>query len=571
MLQVFRIFFGAEGTKPWLVLSCLLLGGLLEAVGIGTVLPLAGVLLGNSGGAPTLFENAARSALASVNLSPTIGTLLLLILLVMLMRSLLLFGAMTYAGISASRLTILLRRRLLQAIFKARWSYYASKSTGAVANALGNDATRAGDAYLNAAASTTTFAHVIGYVAVALFINWRVALLAMAAGLALVAITYRLVVLSKKSGFKQVDRTSAIAEETADMLQNIKPLRSMNRHAALLTNLGTLLKRLKRALFTRNLAKYALIYGNDALVVSLVCLMGWLALSFAGVAVPQLLVLGLLFFQLVNYVTKYLKQLQNAVEFQGSYARLMEFIREADENKEVISGSKSPVPASDCGFEGVTFSHGRHKVLENVTLAIPARKITVIQGPSGAGKTTLIDLLIGFHRPQAGTIHAGANRLDDLDLEAWRKSIGYVPQELSLFHDTVKTNITLLEEDITDEMVAEATRLAEVDSFLAQLPNGLETDVGELGGKLSGGQRQRISLARALVRRPDILILDEVTSALDPATEAGIVANIAALRGRFTIIAITHRPAWTKIADRLYSLKGGRIAEVRKNGYQKKK
>jgi ATP-binding cassette subfamily C protein len=214
----------------------------------------------------------------------------------------------------------------------------------------------------------------------------------------------------------------------------------------------------------------------------------------------------------------------------------------------------------------VTFSHGRHKVLENATLTIPARKITVIQGPSGAGKTTLIDLLIGFHRPQAGAIHVGNDRLDEIDLQAWRKSIGYVPQELSLFHDTVKTNITLLEEDITDEMIAEATRLAEVDSFLAQLPNGLETDVGELGGKLSGGQRQRISLARALVRRPDILILDEVTSALDPATEAGIVENIAALRGRFTIIAITHRPAWTKIADRLYSLKGGRIAEARRNG-----
>jgi ATP-binding cassette, subfamily C, bacterial len=566
MLRILRIFFNAEGTKPWLVLPCLLLGGLLEAVGIGTVLPLAGVLLGNNGGEPTFFETAARNALASVNLSPTVSTLLLFIFLVMLMRSLLLFGAMTYAGISAARLTILLRRRLLQAIFKARWSYYAGKSSGSVANTLGNDATRAGDAYLNSASSTTTFAHVMGYTAVAFVINWRIALLAMAGGLLLVAATYRLIVLSRKSGFKQVDRTSAIAEETTDMLQNIKPLRSMNRHAALLVNLGTLLKRLKRALFTRNLAKYALTYGNDVLLVSLVCLMGWLALGYAGLPVAQVMVLGVLFFQLVNYVTKFLKLLQSAVEFQGSYTRLLEFIGEAEQNMEELPGSKLPVPASDCRFESVTFSHGRHKVLENVTLTIPARKITVIQGPSGAGKTTLIDLLIGFHRPQGGAIHVGDDRLDEIDLLAWRKSIGYVPQELSLFHDSVKTNITLLEDDITDEMIAEATRLAEVDSFLAQLPNGLETDVGELGGKLSGGQRQRISLARALVRRPDILILDEVTSALDPATEAGIVDNIAALRGRFTIIAITHRPAWTKIADRLYSLKGGRIAEARRNG-----
>jgi ATP-binding cassette subfamily C protein len=566
MLKILRIFFSAEGTKPWLVLPCLLLGGLLEAVGIGTVLPLAGVLLGNTGGEPTLFETAARNALASVNLLPTVGTLLLLIFLVMLTRSLLLFGAMTYAGISAARLTVLLRRRLLQAIFKARWSYYASKSSGSVANALGNDATRAGDAYLNSATSTTTFAHVIGYTVIAFIINWRIALLAMAGGLLLVAATYRLLVLSRKSGFKQVDRTSAIAEETTDMLQNIKPLRSMNRHAALLVNLGTLLKRLKRALFTRNVSKYALAYGNDVLLVLLVCLVGWLALGYAGLPVAEVMVLGLLFFQLITYITKFLKLLQSAMEFQGSYTRLLEFIAEAEQNMEEIPGTKLPVPASDCRFEAVTFSHGRHKVLDNVSLTIPARKITVIQGPSGAGKTTLIDLLIGFHRPQDGNIHVGDDRLDEIDLQAWRKSIGYVPQELSLFHDTVKTNITLLEDDITEEMIAEATRLAEVDSFLAQLPHGLETDVGELGGKLSGGQRQRISLARALVRRPDILILDEVTSALDPATEAEIVENIAALRGRFTIIAITHRPAWTKIADRLYSLKGGRIAAARRNG-----
>jgi ATP-binding cassette, subfamily C, bacterial len=167
-------------------------------------------------------------------------------------------------------------------------------------------------------------------------------------------------------------------------------------------------------------------------------------------------------------------------------------------------------------------------------------------------------LLIGFHRPQSGHIKIGTTDLADINLQAWRSSIGYVPQELSLFHDTVTANITLYDENISGAAVNESIQLSGVADFLDKLPNGLDTDVGEFGGKLSGGQRQRISLARALATNPKVLILDEVTSALDPDTEAAIVKNIAELRGRYTIIAITHRPAWTRIADRLYTLKDGK-------------
>jgi ATP-binding cassette, subfamily C, bacterial len=193
-----------------------------------------------------------------------------------------------------------------------------------------------------------------------------------------------------------------------------------------------------------------------------------------------------------------------------------------------------------------------------LSMDIPAQAVTVIQGASGAGKTTLLDLLVGFHRPQSGMIMIGNTDLSEIDLKQWRGMIGYVPQELALFHDTVAANISLFDETVKPEAVRAAADLAGVTAFLDKLPNGLETDVGEFGGKLSGGQRQRISLARALVKNPKLLILDEVTSALDPETEDAIVANIADLRGRYTIIAITHRPAWTRIADRLYVLNDGK-------------
>ncbi len=118
------------------------------------------------------------------------------------------------------------------------------------------------------------------------------------------------------------------------------------------------------------------------------------------------------------------------------------------------------------------------------------------------------------------------------------------------------------DESIPDAQIVEALTLAGAGEFLANLPKGLDTDVGEMGGKLSGGQRQRISLARALVTKPKVLILDEVNSALDGRTEADIVNNIASLRGLYTIIAITHRPAWTDIADRLYQVAGGRVTRL---------
>jgi ATP-binding cassette, subfamily C, bacterial len=260
----------------------------------------------------------------------------------------------------------------------------------------------------------------------------------------------------------------------------------------------------------------------------------------------------------VSYASKLQKQIQLAVQYEGAYVSVSDALAKAEASREDASGSIEPDANAALHFENVDFSHAETAVLKTLNLEIPAQAITVIQGASGAGKTTLLDLLVGLLRPQAGTVRLGNTDLMDIDAQKWRKLIGYVPQELALFHDTIRANITLYDETISKEAIAESLSLSGVAAFVSQMPKGLDTDVGEFGGKLSGGQRQRISLARALVTRPKVLILDEVTSALDPETEDAIVSNIAELRGRYTIIAITHRPAWTRIADRLYTLENGK-------------
>ena len=562
MRQIFKIFFSAEDTKPWLVLLCLLLGGIAEAVGIGSLLPVASTLLGSENPDPSAFEKLVRGTIESLGISLTFANLLMLLVCIMVLRSILLFVAMTYAGISGARVTINLRRKLIKSLFDAKWSFYAGQSGGRVANAISNDATRAGDAYNLSATAAAMSLQIIAYAVVAFLINWRVALAGIAGGLLIATLSSGLVRVSKKSGYKQADRVATLTSDMVDMLQNIKALKSMNRYDSLINNLSVLLKKLKRTLFTQYFARYGLTYGNDILVSLLIGLGAYLAHTYAKVSLPELMVFGILFFQVIAYVAKLLKQIQLAAQVEGAHTRISELIASAASHKEAVTGGKTPDLGKGCHFQAVSFSHADKPTLVDVSLDIPANRITVLQGPSGAGKTTIIDLLVGFHLPKSGKIFVGKDLLSTVSLADWRSMIGYVPQELALFHDTVKANITLYDETISDSDVETAVTLSGVAAFLDILPQGINTDVGEYGSKLSGGQRQRISLARALVRNPKILILDEVTSALDPDTEASIVANIAALRGRFTIIAITHRPAWTKIADRLYHLDRGRIKSL---------
>ena len=210
----------------------------------------------------------------------------------------------------------------------------------------------------------------------------------------------------------------------------------------------------------------------------------------------------------------------------------------------------------------MTFSHGQVPVLDRVDLEIPIGEITVLTGPSGAGKTTIADLVLGIYRPNEGRITIDGAPLDEIELHSWRRLIGYEAQDASLFHDSVFANIQLGDSSITVEAAEEALRLAQAWDFLSQRPEGIYTITGETGLRLSGGQRKRISLARAIVRHPRLLILDEVTGGLDPKNEARICQTIQHLKRDMAVLAITHRPAFVEIADNVYELVDGKLRRI---------
>ena len=563
MKQVLRIFLRAEGTHPLLVLFSLLLAALCEAVGISTLLPAVTLIAGTEGDGPkTSVDIYITKAFAWAGILPTLGNLIVLIVAAIVLKSLISFGALTYAGMSAAKVSVDLRRKLLDGVFGANWRFYSDQHGGNFANAVSNDATRAGDAYLNAAQFCALGVQAVIFLAVSLAVNWRLSLIGLAAGATIALTLNGLIRMTKKAGYKQTDRTRQLTVLVVDLLANIKPLKTMHRYADMKGSLTETMRRLQRTLYVREWSKQALVQGSDAMTAIAIGAVLYVSNALWQIPLPQLVVGGVIFMRVIQNVAKLQRLMQQMVQVESAYERLSELITTAEENREVHAGTKEPQVRAACRFIGVSFSYDDTPVLKMVNMEIPTGGITVLQGPSGAGKTTIIDLLIGLHQPSSGRIFIGDDPLEDLDIVKFRRRIGYVPQELTLLHSTVRENITLGDRTIDDARVKAALDLAGAAAFIDSLPHGLDTDVGETGGKLSGGQRQRISLARALVTNPDILILDEVTSALDPRTEAEIVSNIAELQKRYTIIVITHREAWASIADRLYDVCDGEVSEV---------
>jgi ATP-binding cassette subfamily C protein len=562
MRQFFKIFFKTEDTNPYAILACLLLAGLAEIASISTLLPAVTAIAGGDHTNSSALNEVVRQYVAKLGVEPSLLNLILIVSALLVLRSALSFAALTYAGLATARVAAGLRRRLLLAVMDARWSFYTGQRAGTMASAVSNDATRAANAYFMIASTLAFAIQSICYAAVALLIDWRIAAVGLAIGLAIAAAMNSLVKVAKRAGYKQTDRTADITVLVVDLLANIKPLKSMQRYHHIMETAAATLQRLRRSLVTMEMARQGLIQGSDALIAVIAGLGAYAVHAILRTPIAELFVSGVVFFQVVSLTSKMQRHFQESKLLEGAYVRVQELIELATAARETGTGSSIPDIGAGCRFEQVNFSHAEAPVIRNASLFIPAREITVLQGPSGSGKTTLIDLLIGLHKVDGGRILIGRTPIDDIDMAAWRHRIGYVPQELTLLHASIRDNIALGDPAVTDSAIMEALRQAGAVDFVAQLPNGLDSDVGEMGGRLSGGQRQRISLARALVTNPAILILDEVTSSLDPKTESEIVTNIAELRGRYTIVAITHRPGWTRIADRLYKVAHGRVTEI---------
>ena len=249
---------------------------------------------------------------------------------------------------------------------------------------------------------------------------------------------------------------------------------------------------------------------------------------------------------------------QSSIDMEAMYALLDEQPDIADKPSAIaLNVSQGAVQ-----FDHVAFVHdGRHAGLSDVSFTIPTGKTVAIVGPSGSGKSTIVRLLFRFYDPQAGAVRIDGQDLRDVTQESVRAAIGLVPQDVVLFNDTLAYNIAYGRPDATQEEIAEAAKMARLEGLIAAAPMGLQTKVGERGLKLSGGERQRVGIARALLKNPPILVLDEATSSLDSVTEAEVREALEdAAKGRTTLV-VAHRLSTVADADEIIVLADGKVAE----------
>jgi ABC-type multidrug transport system fused ATPase/permease subunit len=242
-----------------------------------------------------------------------------------------------------------------------------------------------------------------------------------------------------------------------------------------------------------------------------------------------------------------------------AFLKACENAREVDGSK-VLESFSGGIDLQDVSF---SYTSGGPEVLKNLNFTVPRGHMVAIVGSSGSGKSTIVNLIARLYRPNSGRILIDGEDLNSLSVNSWWRRLGVVTQDIVMTNDTISANLCFgLEKEPPIDQIRAAARLAAVDDWIASLPEGYGTVLGDRGSRLSGGQRQRLALARAFLRDPEVIILDEATSALDTLTERTIQKQLMALARRKTIIAIAHRLSTVRRADSIVVLDQGRVAEV---------
>jgi ATP-binding cassette subfamily C protein len=566
-MQLFAHFARAYPRQTLLTVLCLFLGALAEGAGLSTLLVLLVGFLGEdaggagSGRVPTSLEEGVRSALAWAGIDPTLGNLLLIFVSANLTQSGMVLLAKRQVGYTVAHVATDLRLGLLRALTAARWNYFTRQPTGFVTNSIASEADRASQAYLYGATIIALAVQALLYATIALTVSWKVTVCAALAGTFTVWIVGGLVGLTRRAGDKQTLVMRSLLGRLTDSLQAVKPLKAMARESLMGPLLEKDTKRLKKAMRTQVLTKEALKAVQTPMTAVFGAIGIYVAKTYWDVPVADMLMLALMFLNAQSRVSKAQRQYQHMMTHDSAVWALKDTIDDANAHREIDSGERPAHIEHGIALDHVSVDYDGKPVLEDVTLDIPAGSITALIGPSGAGKTTLVDLTTGLVRPNRGQVLVDGVPLEEIRLQSWRQQIGYVPQEMFLLNDSIRENVTLGEK-VSDAEVRDALDRAGAWEFIAALPEGLDAPVGERGARLSGGQRQRISIARALLHGSRFLILDEATAALDPETEAAVWESLMRLRGDVTILAISHQYALTSVADRIYRVEGGKAQRV---------
>jgi ATP-binding cassette subfamily C protein len=283
-----------------------------------------------------------------------------------------------------------------------------------------------------------------------------------------------------------------------------------------------------------------------------------------SIPTAELLILLFLFMRMIPKFSTIQTSYQYFINMMPAFATVMDLEKECKNAEELKSKTDEIKLKDKLTFENVSFSYSRKNNpfgFKDLNLTIGAGKTTAVAGLSGAGKSTIADMVMGLILPDEGSIQIDKKALNPDNLSNWRNQIGYVAQDTFLFNDTIKNNLIFADPEADDNDIWEVLKQASADEFVLKLPDGLDTLIGDRGVLLSGGERQRLALARALLRKPSLLILDEATSNLDSKNEGKILDSIEKLHGDITMLVIAHRLSTIRSADIIHLIEKGNLIE----------
>lgn len=554
-----RHFFGAYPWRSALMVVLLALSGIAEGVSVASLVPLLEMRT-TGGDEPSRLGEVVEAFLGALGLEPTLLVLLALIVVAICFKAGFMWLAMRQVGFTVARVTKDLRLELIRSLLWARWRYFGDQPVGRYATAISSEAIRAGSAYRAACVVLGAALQIAVYLALSATISVSGTLLAVVGGGLFLLALQRFIGMSRSAGEQQTARTKSLTEHLIDALQGMKPIKAMARERQFLPLLESETEELHQAHRGRIIAAQGLKLFQEPAMAVLLAIGLYGVLTTGTLAFSAVLVMAFVFYRLMQQVNSMQMRYQTMVEGESAFWSLHDSIERAKAEREPRSGDRSPPPLdSAVELEDVWFRYEDEWVLRGLDIEIPANRFVSIAGASGSGKSTVADLVMGLYRPDRGQVLVDDVSLDSIDMGEWRGMIGYVPQEVLLFNDTVRRNITLGDESISEERVLRALRAADAWQFVSSRPGGLDSAIGEKGSRLSGGQRQRLAIARALVGEPALLVLDEATTALDPETEEGICDTLLGLRDRLTILSISHQPAMRRAADIVYRLEKGAV------------
>jgi subfamily B ATP-binding cassette protein MsbA len=547
-----------------LLIGCGFLASMTEGIGISLFIPLFSAIdpdLAAVNSASGMFASII-DFFSSVPADVRVVTVAGVIFAAILGKAILSYATTYLSTRLAAESSRVLRAGVADVVLGGNPSTLSTLGHGRVMNVLSNESWKTGDALALSMLTLVSAFQAFVYLGVLMLVSWQMTFAAVLL-LGLIALVVRW--LTKKVGrlSRKITRANADVSRLAiDMVGGAEVIRGFGTEESERRQFEAASQQLTKD-SVRSWGLVGVITPLYEIVAAAVIVGILLSASITGPGIAYQLVFVFVLFRLVPVVRRLEKDRAELLAAEGSIRETCAVIAAADE-VDIRSGSKP--------FEGISekielvaanyqYAPDASLALDNVSLAIPARGITALVGPSGAGKSTLGRIILRLLDPTRGQVLVDGTPMTELDLSSWRNRVAVVPQRSFLFNATVRDNIAYGSPDAPVDDVTDAARAAGAHDFIAALADGYETRLGEEGVELSGGEAQRICLARAMIRKPELLLLDEATNALDSVSEMHVQQALESIKTDCCVVVIAHRLETVSNADRIVVLDKGRVVE----------